>query len=228
MCNNSDPHHCIQGVNYRNGEFAPFPYGLQDAISAYHYLVNTLGYSPSNITIAGDSAGANLTCSSLLYLQNRGSQAGLSVPRRVLLLSPWVDLRVIEAYNPEVLQRALSDYIPATMGLDGASQYTRTARKDFTDRSHAYISPLFGDYKGLPKSTVFHITYGSVELLGDEIKSFIAKLRQDFKERDPEGEERVDVYVADGGVHDHQLVFHDWPTAEDAFQAQRKWMDSTA
>lgn len=112
------------------------------------------------------------------------------------------------------------------MGLDGAAQYTRTARTDFSTRSHAYISPLFADYKGLPKSTRIHVTFGSVELLGDEIRSFIAKLREDFAE---EGEgERVDVHEAEGGVHDHQLVFADWKITEEAFRAQRKWIDSTA
>ncbi|EGY23481.1 alpha/beta hydrolase fold-3 [Verticillium dahliae VdLs.17] len=42
-----------------------FPAALQDALSAYSYLLNDVGISASNIVFSGDSAGANLAIAML-------------------------------------------------------------------------------------------------------------------------------------------------------------------
>jgi hypothetical protein len=41
----------------------PFPAALLDAIAVYSYLVNVVGFEAANVTVAGDSAGANLALS---------------------------------------------------------------------------------------------------------------------------------------------------------------------
>ncbi|KAG6378164.1 Alpha/Beta hydrolase protein [Boletus reticuloceps] len=46
----------------------PFPAALLDALAGYNYLVDVMGYSPSNIVLVGDSAGGNLALALTRYL----------------------------------------------------------------------------------------------------------------------------------------------------------------
>lgn len=81
----------LVGIDYRASKEEPFPYCLQDAISAYRYLTIAKGYKPANITLGGDSAGANLALAALQYLMKRGgSEKGLAVPGRIFLVSVCV------------------------------------------------------------------------------------------------------------------------------------------
>ncbi|CAE6458999.1 unnamed protein product [Rhizoctonia solani] len=70
---------------------SPFPTALIDALSGYNYLINTLGFKPENIVIAGDSAGGNLVLALTRYLRDN-PQIGLPLPGGLLLVSPWCDL----------------------------------------------------------------------------------------------------------------------------------------
>ena len=49
----------------------PFPAALDDAVAAYRWLIES-GFAPSNIMIAGDSAGGGLTLATLLALRDAG------------------------------------------------------------------------------------------------------------------------------------------------------------
>jgi acetyl esterase/lipase len=71
----------------------PFPAALSDALAGYVYLTGTVGFSPENIIIEGDSAGGNLALALMRYLvENAGLITGLPPPpMALLLLSPWVD-----------------------------------------------------------------------------------------------------------------------------------------
>ncbi|KAJ6465820.1 alpha/beta-hydrolase [Mycena sanguinolenta] len=69
----------------------PFPTALLDALTGYHYLVDTLHISPADIVIMGDSAGGNLALALVRYLVENPI-ATLPPPGELLLLSPWVDL----------------------------------------------------------------------------------------------------------------------------------------
>lgn len=67
-----------------------FPAALQDAITAYVYLIKVEGISPTKIVLSGDSAGANLALSLTRYLTEHGANVGLAGPMATLLWSPWV------------------------------------------------------------------------------------------------------------------------------------------
>jgi acetyl esterase/lipase len=73
--------------DYRLAPEHPFPAAVDDALSAYTWMLDT-GTPPTQITMAGDSAGAGLVLSLLLTLKEQD----LPQPGRVLLLCPWVDL----------------------------------------------------------------------------------------------------------------------------------------
>lgn len=73
------------------GGLNPFPAALQDALSSYLFLMNTLHIPPRQIIFSGDSAGAALATALLRYLHEFGSAINTPTPRCAVLLSPWVE-----------------------------------------------------------------------------------------------------------------------------------------
>jgi acetyl esterase/lipase len=67
-----------------------FPAALQDAITSYLYLVDTLRISPKRIVVSGDSAGGNLVLALLRYMHDN-PEAGLPQPGCAWLWSPWTN-----------------------------------------------------------------------------------------------------------------------------------------
>ena len=65
----------------------PFPAPIHDLADLYLDLI-AKGHSPSNILIAGDSAGATLVLSMLLEIRARK----MPMPAGAMLFSPWADL----------------------------------------------------------------------------------------------------------------------------------------
>jgi epsilon-lactone hydrolase len=64
----------------------PFPAAMQDAISAYHWLLDQ-GYAAGRIAIGGDSAGGGLALQTLVALRD----AGNALPSAAFFLSPVTD-----------------------------------------------------------------------------------------------------------------------------------------
>jgi acetyl esterase/lipase len=71
--------------DYRLAPEHPFPAAVEDALSAYRWLVEQQGNA--RIVLAGDSAGAALACSLLMSLRARD----LPMPAAALFLCPGVD-----------------------------------------------------------------------------------------------------------------------------------------
>jgi acetyl esterase/lipase len=134
----------------------PYPAGLNDAVNAWHHVVGE-GFQPSDIVIAGESAGGNLTLALALKLRALGE----TLPGGIYLLSPWLDLtqsgdayEVCGPRDPMVSREALQ-------GL--ADMYSVGATP--TD---PLISPLNADLAGLPPLLV---QAGTDEvLLGDSTR----------------------------------------------------------
>lgn len=89
---------------YRLAPQYPFPCGLQDCLAAYFYLLTL--HEPSEIILAGDSAGGGMVVSILCLLRDQG----LPMPAGAVLISPWVDLT---HSFPSLSGNAEQDYIPA-------------------------------------------------------------------------------------------------------------------
>ena len=88
---------------YRLAPQFPFPCGLQDCVAAYLYLLTK--QDPSQIVLAGDSAGGGMVLSLLCVLRDQG----IPLPAGGILISPWVDLT---HSFPSVGDPAPMDYIP--------------------------------------------------------------------------------------------------------------------
>ncbi|KAI1625122.1 esterase/lipase [Exophiala viscosa] len=89
---------------YRLAPQFPFPCGLQDCLAAYLYLLSI--HDPSEIILAGDSAGGGMVVSILCLLRDQA----LPLPAGAVLISPWVDLT---HSFPSLSGDAEEDYIPS-------------------------------------------------------------------------------------------------------------------
>ncbi|CDO75842.1 hypothetical protein BN946_scf184346.g3 [Trametes cinnabarina] len=98
-------------INYRLAPQYPFPCAIQDFLAAYLYLIQPppgslhTPVSPSNIVLAGDSAGGGLCIALLQVLRD----AGLPQPAGAVLISPWCDLT---HSFPSVHLNTATDIIP--------------------------------------------------------------------------------------------------------------------
>ncbi len=88
-------------IDYRLAPENPFPAAVDDAITAYRWLL-AQGYKPARIVIAGDSAGGGLAISTLLAVRDLGAPA----PAAAVCISPWVDF---EAEGESMTSRAAQD-----------------------------------------------------------------------------------------------------------------------
>lgn len=89
---------------YRLSPQFPFPCGLQDCLAAYLYLLTV--QEPTEIILAGDSAGGGMVVAMLVTLRDRN----LPPPAGAVLISPWVDLT---HSFPSVTGTNDEDYIPS-------------------------------------------------------------------------------------------------------------------
>lgn len=142
-------------MDYRLAPEHPFPAALEDSMAVYQWLISREGGKclPSEVAIAGDSAGGGLTMATLLQIKN----LGLPQPACAVGLSPWVDLTLSSASWEE---NAQFDYLPKPGAVKFVQAYAQAE-----DPRNPLISPLFGDFKGLPPVL---IQVGDAEALRDE------------------------------------------------------------
>src|SRR5580765_6913806 len=77
-------------IDYRLAPEHPHPAAVDDAVSAYRWLL-AQGISPKRITLAGDSAGGGLVVAALVALRDKGEK----LPAAGVCLSPWIDLECL-------------------------------------------------------------------------------------------------------------------------------------
>ena len=138
-------------VDYRVAPRHPFPLPLDDCITAYRWLLQQ-GYAASNIVIAGDSAGGNLTLATLMKLRDSGDP----MPCAAACLSPSGDLTERDA-----AANATEDPLLPPK----ARKFYRESYVGKNDPYNPYISPLYGDCRGLPPLLIHA---GEDEVLKDD------------------------------------------------------------
>src|SRR5215471_2599781 len=91
----------VLGLEYRLAPENPFPAPVEDALTAYRWLLH-MGMAPGKIVLGGDSAGGGLVVSALVALRYMGEP----MPAAGVCLSPWVDM---EATGNSFLTNATVD-----------------------------------------------------------------------------------------------------------------------
>ena len=145
----------ILSIDYRLAPEHPFPAGLDDCVSAYKWLLSS-GYKAKNILIMGDSAGGNLTLTTLLRLK----EEGIEYPAGAVPISPVTDCTLTDDKFYENIE---------TDGLvDMGVGWWLLVYEKHKNLRNPLLSPLFGDLEGLPPLL---LQAGTVELLhGDAVR----------------------------------------------------------
>jgi phosphinothricin tripeptide acetyl hydrolase len=150
-------------VDYRLAPENPFPAAVNDAITAYKWLLDQ-GTSPQQIVIAGDSAGGGLTIATLVSLRDEG----IALPAAAVCISPWVDLtNSAESYKT----KAESDPMLKKARLDLFAQSYLQGQMP----AIPLASPVFADLEGLPPIL---IQVGTDEVLFDDAKNLEDRARK--------------------------------------------------
>lgn len=125
-------------VDYRLAPEAPFPAQLDDVMAVYRALL-AAGTGPTQLALAGDSAGANLVLATALALR----AAGDPLPAALVCWSAWADL----THSGDSFQRnAGRDTMLPQRLLDQVAGFYAGER----DLRDPLISPVFADFTGLP------------------------------------------------------------------------------
>ena len=122
---------------YRLAPENPFPAALEDSIKIYQWILAS-GFKPENMIIAGESAGGGLCLATLLALK----ELDIEMPVAAVAISPWTDLTCSsESYRTKnkVSLAPLNSWNVFSKYYVGDNEVTSP-----------FISPLFGDLKGLP------------------------------------------------------------------------------
>jgi epsilon-lactone hydrolase len=140
-------------VDYRLAPEHPFPAAVEDATTAYRWLVKQ-GISPKKIVVAGDSAGGGLTIATLVNLRDQRDE----LPAAAVPISPWVDL---EGIGESMTARAALDPMVQKPGLLQLAGHYLAGKSPRTPLA----APLYADLTGLPPLL---IQVGTAETLYDD------------------------------------------------------------
>ncbi len=128
----------------------PYPSALDDASAVWDYLMMK-GYGAGQIILCGDSAGGNMALELCIRLRD----AQRLLPKALVLMSPWTDMRAV---NPSYVNCADKDPMLSYEYVISV----REAYAGFDDYSKPCYSPLLADLTGLPPMLV---QVGSHEIL---------------------------------------------------------------
>lgn len=154
----------VLSVDYRVAPEHPYPAALLDAVDAYQWLLD-LGYSGEQITVAGDSAGGGLALALSMWLRDQEKE----LPGKLILMSPWADLTASgESYEENY-------HLDPMFGGTRESMIYLGVYPGEYDPAEPYISPIFGDFRGLPPML---LQAGSIEMLRSDAETVAEKAEQ--------------------------------------------------
>ncbi|PPQ97549.1 hypothetical protein CVT26_002334 [Gymnopilus dilepis] len=201
----------------------PFPTALVDAITGYNYLVNEVGYTPSNVIIEGDSAGANLALALMRYLLETNIPS-LPPPGGLILVCPWSDLSLSHVKpGSSALPTRNADVLTPTNDGPGTSYYSVRSYVGPTNLAAAstdpYISPASLDmpnpgFKKFPQTLMIA---GEAELQLDMMRTLRDRMAEDMGDR-------LDYYEVPDAVHDFLCL--DWfePERTSTLRKMAEWI----
>jgi acetyl esterase/lipase len=222
----------------------PFPTALVDALAGYNYLVNTVGFVPEDIIVAGDSAGGNLALALTRYLveyrkELTGALTAEPVPGALFLLCPWSDLSTATYADPtcSCITNQSTDYLVGFAGPFpsvyntpdenyAARAYVGPHGFEVASLTNPYISPASlslpegkGGFKGFPKTMVIA---GDAEQLVDEVRRLVGRMEKDLGREGDGG--LVKYFEGKDAVHDYLLYFWHDSAREETIEEIKRWV----
>lgn len=149
----------------------PFPAALQDTLSAYHYLIDTLKIPPRNIILSGDSAGGHAAITFLRYLSEFGTELKIPSPSTCYLWSPLIQpgasverMRTNPNFSTDYVPRLLLNWCAAAYAGTGGPKVLESPYIDFLENTFETEVPIF-------------VNAGGNEVLVFDIASWTAKMK---------------------------------------------------
>ena len=142
----------VASLEYRLAPEHPYPAALDDINTAYTEILKE--YHPENLGLFGTSAGGGLTLATLLRLR----ATGLALPAAAAALCPGADM-------------THSGYLFSAVGLNDPILSPRDidlcmrAYVSGADPTDPLVSPVFGDYRGIPPLFILATT---AEIIGSD------------------------------------------------------------
>lgn len=156
----------------------------------YEWILKRFG--KANTTLMGDSAGGGFA----LALAQLLLEKGLSQPRHIILISPWLDITM---KNPDAAALERKDPM---LGIFGLIEMGKAYAGD-TDPNHYLLSPINGEIHGLGEITLF---VGTHEVFLPDARKFRNRLRA----------KKVDLNYFEYPKMNHIFVLYPIPEAKKA------------
>ena len=193
--------------DYRLAPEHPFPAAVQDAVSAYRWLLEQ-GVPADRVVVAGDSAGGGLAMSLLLTLKDQCAP----YPGAAVLLCPWLDLGLHEMARPTDAGEAAGP-----MATDAEATRCTRAYLNGHPADDPIVDPLGADLAGLPPMLIQAAT-GDARLADAEALAIRAQEHGVAA--------RLELYPVQ--AHAFQLFWSFLPEAADAFAAAGEFIREIA
>ncbi len=193
--------------DYRLAPEHPFPAAVDDALSAYRWLVEQ-GVPPERVTVAGDSAGGGLVMSLLLTLKREREPP----PGAAVLFCPWVDLAFRHADIPAGAEQVGGPMATTADTIRCAEAYLNGHPAD-----DPIVDPLAADLVDLPPMLIQAAT-GDACVVDAELLAARAEAHG--------VDVRFELYPVE--AHAFQLFWSFLPEAADAFEAAGEFIREDA
>lgn len=150
----------VLGIEYRLAPENPFPCAIDDAFSAYKWLLQQ-GIDNNKIVIAGDSAGGGLTIALKIRIRDENAPK----PAAGVCLSPWLDLA---STGETAVTLADEDPMIDLKSIKHFALFYAPKEK----LEHPWVSPFYADLTGL---SPIYIQVSTSEILLDDTRRFAEK-----------------------------------------------------
>ncbi|KAI9812883.1 MAG: hypothetical protein M1827_004401 [Pycnora praestabilis] len=172
-----------------------YPRQLEQGVETLRYVIETMGKAPSNVVLAGDSAGGNLALAVLSHVSHKHPSIqpiSLSEPlRAAILISPWCTF----ADSADAIKRNANKDCTSYPALRKWSDaFMGSAPSDYYNQPHTAPGSW---WEGLKVSEVL-ILAGADELLVDDIKALAGRIE--------EVHEKTTTIVTQGESHDAPIL----------------------
>ena len=152
----------VLSVGYRLAPEHPFPAQLEDALQVYRWLLES-GVHSSNVIIMGLSAGAHLSLSLMVKL----NELGMEMPAGVVLKSPATD------YTSITESHRKNSPLDPFLGDIGIFLMVNAFVGD-ADPTNPLLSPVYADLSSFPPLL---LQVGTNEVMYDQCRMFVEKAK---------------------------------------------------
>ncbi|KAI1389686.1 Alpha/Beta hydrolase protein [Hypoxylon trugodes] len=155
---------------YRISDGSPkarFPAAVQDILTVYLYILS-LGVSPKDVILSGDSAGGNLALALLRYLEDQNVHP---LPGAAMAWSPWIHVTHAAVSDYDSYPNAQRDVLVRSLLQWGVESYIPST--PLARYALPYISPLHHPFK---TSVPLWLCAGTGEALHEQVRSFAQEM----------------------------------------------------